>query len=326
LIALPGTGRRLRPLAAALAAALALPALAACGDDPDPEQVIEEGLSQPIESADVTMSLAFEVEGGEQAEPFRVELSGPCTAREQDRFASFDYDVALQGGGASVPGVGVISTGDNAYIEVQGVAYEIGQDVIGQLNRAIAESGEPAAGCGALGLQLGAFGGGAGDAIVAASVEDGEEVAGVPTTHVSGSIDVPGVLADLNELTQRAGELGGSPSPTLTDEQLTALEDRIQGATVDVFVGEDDGKVRRFAATLEVAAAEGAEEQLGGVTGGTVSLVLEYAEVGEEQEQEIETPDDPQPLEDLAQQLGDLGGLLGEPGAPGAGEPVLPAP
>lgn len=310
-------------MAVAAAAALALPA---CGDEPDPEQVIDEAFSQPIESANVALSLAFEVEGGEEAEPFRVELSGPCSAQDQARFASFDYDVALQGGGTAVPGVGLISTGENAFIEVQDVAYEVGPEVIGRLNRAIAESGEPSAGCGALGLDVGAFGLDASQAIVDASVEDDEEVGGVDTTHVSGSIDVPTVLAELNALAQQAQELGGTPSPSLTAEQLAALEERIEGATVDVFAGKEDGKVRRFVATLDVAAAEGAETELQGVTGGTVSLQAEFTEVGEEQQ--IATPENPQPLEDLAQQLGDLGGLLGGQ-APGAAPPeggALPVP
>jgi hypothetical protein len=301
----------------ALAAVLGL---SACGDEPDPDQVVEEAFSQPIESANVTLSLAFQVEGGEEAEPFRVELSGPCTAQAEDSFASFDYDVALQGGGATIPGVGLISTGDNAFIEVQGVAYELGQQVIARLNRAIAESGEPSAGCGALGFNVGGFGLEAGDAITDASVEDDEEVGGVDTTHVSGSIDVPSVLTELNALAQQAQGLGGgTPAPALSEAQLAELADRIEGATVDVFAGKDDGAVRRFVATLDVAAAEGATPELQGVTGGTASLQVEFTEVGEEQE--IAVPEDPQPLEDLAQQLGDLGGLLGTPQAPGAAPP-----
>ena len=301
--------------------------LSACGDDPDPEQVVEEAFSQPIESANVSLSLAFDVEGGEEAEPFRVELSGPCTAADPDRFASFDYDAALQGGGASISGLGLISTGNNAFVEHQGVAYAVGRRPIARVNRAIAESGEAGPGCGALGLNIGALGLDPGAVIEGASVEGEEEVAETPTTHVAGSIDVPTVLAELNALTRQAAQLGAEPAPTLSEEQLAQLDDRIEGATIDLFAGRDDGKLRRLAVTLDIAAAEGAEDELAGVTGGTVSLVVEYADVGSEQR--ITPPEDPQPLADLAQQLGGLGGILGGPEGSG-GEPpdggAVPAP
>ncbi len=286
-------------------------AVAACGgdDDADAQAVIDSAFSEPIESGDVSLSVDLAFEGSEQlSEPFRVQVSGPFQSNGPERIPSFDFDVALQGGGAEVPPLGVISTGDNVFIEVQGTAYEVGEDVVAEQNRQLAQQPTEESGLAALGVDPREW-------IVDAEVEGDAEVAGEPTTHVSAAVDVPALVGDLNAAAQGASEVGAGPAPELTEEQQAQIEEALEDPTFDVFAGEEDGRLRRLTTTVGFQVPESAQAGLGGATGGTLTFSLELANV--DGEQQIEAPEDAQPLEDLAQQLGGLGGVLGEQPTPG---------
>jgi hypothetical protein len=299
------------PLLLALLATMLVGGVAACGDDDDEDAqaVIDRAFSEPIDSGDVSLSADLAFEGSEQlSEPFRVQVSGPFQSNGPEQIPSFDFDVALQGGGAEVPPLGVISTGDNVFIEVQGTAYEVGEDVVAEQNRQLAQQPAEESGLGALGVDPREW-------IVDAQVEGDADVAGEPTTHVSAGVDVPALVGDLNAAAQQASEVGAGPAPELTEEQQAQIEEALEDPTFDVFAGEEDGRLRRLTTTLGFQVPETAQAGLGGATGGTLTFSMELANV--DGDQEIEAPDDAQPLEDLAQQLGGLGGVLGEQQAPG---------
>lgn len=295
--------------------------ISACGgDDEDAQAIIDQAFSEPIESADVSLSADLAFEGSDElAEPIRVQVSGPFRSGGEERIPSFDVEVALQGAGAEVPPIGLVSTGDNVFVEVQGTPYEVGEDVVAEQNQQLAQDSEDPAGLGALGVDPT-------DWIVDATVEDDTEVAGQPTTHVAAGVDVPALVSDLNEAAQQASEIGAGPAPELTEEQRAQLEEAVEDPTFDVFAGEDDGKIRRLTTAVSFDVPEDAQADLGGATGGTVSFSLELANV--DGDQEIQAPENAQPLEDLAQQVGGLGGVLGEqaPGLepPGGGSLTTP--
>lgn len=282
--------------------------ISACGEgEQDAQAVIDRAFSEPVESADVTLELELALEGSEDfSEPVRLQLSGPFRSGDDAEIPSFDFDVALQGGGSEVPPLGVTSTGENVFVEVQGVAYEVGEDVIADLNRQLGQdSGETGRGLGALGVDPREW-------LEATEVEEGVDVAGTSTTHVSATVDVPTMVADLNEAAAQAEDVGGGPAPTLSEEERATLEDAIEDATFDVFAGEDDGKLRRLAAALTFAVPEESQGDAGGITSGSVSFSLELANV--DGDQEIAAPEEARPLTDLLEQLGGLGGVLGRSG------------
>lgn len=287
--------------------------LSACGDDdPEAQDVIDRAFSEPIESADATLDLELTLEGSDElSEPVRVQVSGPFRTGEEGVIPSFDFDVALQGGGAEVPPLGLTSTGENVFVDVQGVAYEVGEDVIADLNRQIAEGPEEQGETG-----LGALGVDPREWLEGAEVEEDVEVAGVATTHVSATVNVPTMVADLNEAAEQAEDVGAGPAPTLSEEERATLADAIEDATFDVFAGADDGTLRRLAAAVTFSVPEESQEEAGGVTGGSVSFSLELANV--DGDQEIAAPEEARPLTDLFEQLGGLGDLLGGSEVPGA--------
>ncbi len=306
--------RRPAALLLALTALLAVALLTSCGgsDEEDVQATLDRAFSEPIGSADMSLNVDLQLEGSEQfSEPIRLQVTGPYRSGTEDALPSFDWDVGVSGGGASIgqiPPVGLISTGDNAFVELQGQAYEVGEDVVSQaLEQQQAQEGEE--GLAALGVDPREW-------IVDGQNDGDEEVAGVETTHVSGSVDVPRMLADINAAVQRTGDTAGQQAPALTEEQISQADQVVGDPRFDLFAGKDDGKIRRLTANVDFSVPPALSAQSGGPSGGTLSFSVEFANVGGDQE--ITVPENPRPLSDLAEQLSGLGGLLGEGSVPGA--------
>lgn len=317
---------RLRGLILALLLPLMLAALAGCGGDEsseesatageDPEAIVERAFAEPIESAEVSLDLDVELEDAEgSSEPRKLQLSGPCRSNGPDEFASFDYQLALQGGGATVPPLTLVSTGANLFVSVVGTSYEFGDDVFADLNRQIEGDAGAAAACGTLGFDTSG-------PDLPSLMEDlevvGEEtVGGVQTTHVTGTIAIERIVSDLNSLARQANQLSEGAAPELNDQEAEQLTDSVDDPRFDLFVGED-GVVRGFNSSFSFGPSAGG----GGLSRGSISVSLEFADVGDEQE--ITAPEDPRPIADLLQQVAGLSGVLGDgaielPGLPGGG-------
>ena len=284
------------------------------GDEEEARATIDDAFSTDIQSALMTLNLEVAVEGSEElSEPVNVQLTGPFQSNGPDQLPSFDFDVSLQGPGAeAVPPFGLTSTGDNVFVELQGTSYEVGEEIVAQQNEQLAAQSDEAQSLGALGIDPQEW-------VVEPVVEGDEEVAGAETTHVTAAIDVPTLVTDINGALQQASELSGATAttPELTEEQLAEIEEAIEDPRFEVFVGKDDGALRRLITSLNFTLPEEAQVSAGGATGGSVSFDLEFAEVGEEQE--IAAPPNPQPLANLASQFGGIGGLFGGSTLPGGG-------
>lgn len=295
--------RLARPLSIILAV-LGAGLLTACGEDQDAQAIIEEAFRQPIESADVSLALDLELEGeGAPAEPIRAQVTGPYVSGGREQIPSLDLDVSLQGGGGQIPPFGLISTGDNVFVEVAGTAYEVGEQAVAEQNRLLAEQSgqEEQAGLAALGIEPREW-------IEDAEVEGEEEVAGVTATHVSAGVDVPALLEDLGEAAERAQELGGEPVPALTEEERAQVAEAIEDPRFDLFV-DDERRIRRLTAALSLRAPDDGSGPEG-FEGGVLSFEIELANLDEGQAEQIQPPASPRPLSDLLQQLGGLGGDL----------------
>lgn len=310
VIARPRIRLRAALLAAAAIASIAL--LPACGDDDEPAEdaqaLLDRAFSQPIDSADLSVSLDIEFEG---SDPIRLQFSGPYRTGGADRLPSFDLEGAVQGFGVQFSGVGLISTGRNLYLEVQGVPYALGRQVVTKASGAL-EEGDAEAGLGALGIDPS-------DWIEGGEVEEGDDVAGVPTTHVATAVDVRALIADLNETAELVPEVAGGSAPVLSEDQAEVLDEAVADPRLDLFVGEEDDTIRRLALSLGIEIPEEDQAELGGVGNGTASFSIEFANVNEGQR--VKAPRNARPLEDLASQVFGLGALFGLPEIPGLTEP-----
>jgi hypothetical protein len=137
---------------------------------------------------------------------------------------------------------------------------------------------------------------------------------------VKAELDVERALADLNKVVKRTG---GSDF-SITDDQIESIQRVVKDPRFDVYVGRDDGKIRRVSVDVEFDVPENQRARFNGLDGGRITIDVEFAEVGKPQR--IEVPESPRPIAELTKQLGGLGALgaiLGGGGTPqGGGSPA----
>jgi hypothetical protein len=345
---------RIRTYFALCALALLVPVLiAGCGGDDessdiDPQAVLDETFNndERVSSGDLSLSLGGSAEG-EQGGSFEAGLSGPFQGDPDDPAAipQLDWTGSLTAEGAgqsfNVEG-GITVTDDNAYVEYGGNAYEVGSEIFGQFKdlaeQASAQQTETEGlsfteaftqGCE---QSLEAQGGDTSACQIDfqgwlsdLTDEGEEEIEGVDTVHVAGSLDVETMLQDLIELGAAVPQASATAIPS--EEQVQQVADAVSEASFDLYSGTDDRILRGldFNVAIDPSAIPDAEEA--GVESVDVNFSLRLAGVNEEQE--ISAPSDAQPLEGLLGQfgvdpgalegLGGLGALGGAGALPGGG-------
>jgi hypothetical protein len=314
-------------LLAALLLALAL-SLAACGGgggndgggDQDAEALLDRAFSEPVASADVDIDLQLDVEGLDGMEdPLRIRASGPYV-RSQKSLPQLDLDVALeaQGAGQAIQS-GILSTGDRVFLKFGGVFYEQPAEQVAQTNRRLARENGKGGSFSDLGLDARKW-------IDDAQLEGEEQIGGVTTEHVSGTLDVAAALTDINGLVkQSAGALGeaGEAARPLRPKEIDRLAKSVSDPTFDVYVGKDDDIVRRVSLRIDVDVPEDQRADVGGVTGASIRFTAQLDDVGGDQQ--IAAPRSARPLSDLVSQLGNLDSIAGDL-AGGDSTTTTPAP
>jgi hypothetical protein len=312
---------RLAALVAAVVVVVAvIVAVFACGStEEEARERLDRGFGTPIGSADVSLDASVDVKGVRQLEqPLRLQVRGPYRSGGGQRLPSVDFAVNLSAQGQSFA-AGLISTGDNAWVEFLGQAYEVGAQNVARANQQIAAGQQQRRqrSLQALGVDPRRW-------LDNPTVEGEETVAGTETTHISAGVDVPAMLEDINRVSRRAGGQVGAPAPQpLTQEQRDRVERIVQDPKFDVYVGADN-KVRRLSTVIDLEVPEEDRRALSGAESGKIAFSIEFSNVG--RPQAITPPRDARPIRDLTQQiarmLGAQGGAQGGAGQGGA----LPAP
>lgn len=284
---------------------------AACGggggDEQDAEALLDRAFSRDIPSADVEIDAELEVDGIQGLEdPVQIRASGPyISAKQTLPKLDMDLEISAAGAGQAIQ-TGLLSTGDRVFLKFGGAFFEQPRAQVAQTNRRLArESGSDGGSLSDLGLDPRSW-------VVDASVKGDEEIGGVAVEHVSGKLEVEEMVKDLNDLLeQSSGALGGegqAPEP-LGQDDIERLADSVKDPTFDVYVGKDDGVLRRISVRLDITVPEEQRDDVNGVTGAAVRFSAELSDVGGEQR--VEAPRNSQPIANLTSQLGDLGALAG---------------
>ncbi len=341
---------RIRTYVALGALTLAVPAIiAGCGGDStsdvDPQTVLDQTLSndQTVTSGDLSLSLGGSATG-DQGGSFEASLSGPFQSNADDPAGIPQLDwtgsISAEGAGQSISFDGGLTvTGDNAYIEYGGSAYEVGADSFAQFQKLAGEAAAQQSqteglsfteaftqGCeqslGAQGGDTSAcdvdFQGWLGDL----SNDGEEEVEGTQTTHISGTLNVDTMVQDLVELGTAVPQ-AAAQAPS--EQQIQQVTDAISEASFDLYSGVDDDILRGLDFNLAIDPSAIPEASAAGVDSVDLNFSLRLGGVNEEQT--IDAPADAQPIGDLLGQFGVDSSALGGLGAlGGTGSSVAPGP
>ena len=297
--------------------------LVSCGGGDDKENVqdvLDKAFSTSMESADLKVDASIQLKGSPSLDrPVRITATGPFRTNDA-KLPSVDVElkVGTDGGGQTIT-TGFLSTGDRAFVKFQDVYYEQPASQVAKANKAIAQNKSERGSLKGLGLDPRSWLGEAKD-------EGEEEVGGVKTRHVSGTLDVEAVMRNLNEFVKKSGGALGDATGQATPQPLSAedirkVSDVVKDPTFNVYVGEDDDIIRRVAGKIEFDVPEASREGLGGVQSGKVEFEVEFTNVNGDQE--IEAPANARPISSLTRSLGGTPGLGGITSEEGGG--TLPA-
>jgi hypothetical protein len=291
--------RLLTALALALACALLVAACGGGGNGEDPQQVLHETFSNPtpIQSGTFDLDVKLETSGGDNPGTFEAKLGGKFASRGANQFPKFDVDASVkaESGSQNLSGSGgLISTGAQAFVNFQGTNYAVPQQLYDEFTATYAQlqgqnsSGKSAGLLNALNISPANW--------VSDLKNDGtEDVEGTNTIHISGSVDVSKLVADLKTIAQKAGSAVGN----VNTQQLDQLDNIVQSGDININSGESDKLLRRFEIHLELkppAGTPGAPDSL------SIDFQINFADVNKPQT--INAPANAQPLSRLFQAIG----------------------
>jgi hypothetical protein len=302
----------IRARAAILALVLVLPAaVAGCGGDgggdggsEDPSQVLEQTFNNQtnVTSGQLDISLDGSAEG-DQGGDLTATIQGPFQTDENDPTAFPELDLSAQisasGAGQSFDfDGGLVTTADNAFVEYQGQAYEVGSAIFQQFQTAYEKSVRQSEAQGGnqdastifdrLGVDPQTW-------LTNLSNEGDEDVEGTDTIHIHGDADVEQIVSDFAKIAQR---VPGASAPNLDQAQLDQVKDSIKEASLDIYSGKDDHVLRKLSLALVVEPTADTAT----VSNVDINLSVTLSDVNESQT--INAPSDAQPLTGLLRQLG----------------------
>ena len=268
----------------AVAAALML-SLASCGADAS--DVVTETAHNLEELRSGLLELRVFTEsapGEEETAQAGFELIGSFQLPEEGALPVADLEYTDVGADEPVT-QGFIATGEQAFIEVDGQAYEIPPD---QTQTLLGTGGndEPVF-----------EGASVDDWLVDPELTEGESLDGAEVDRVSGELDVVTALNDLFGIAQRFG--ASAAFTPIEGDEAERLENAVESSSMEIITGSEDRLLRRLLIEVELALGEDVElaEVLGPLAG--TSFIIDMSISEPNQPIEVEPPPDALPLEEL---------------------------
>jgi hypothetical protein len=317
----PASLRRVRrALFALLFAALVL---ASCGGGDDRENVqdlLDKAFSSSMKSADLKVDASIQVKGSPSLDkPLRINATGPFRTNDGKLpSADIELKIGTDAGGQTIT-TGFLSTGDRAFVKFQDVYYEQPRAQVAKANASIARQKGKRGSLRSLGLDPRSW-------LAEAKDEGEDEIAGVKTRHISGTLDVEAVMRNLNKFVRRSGTTlgdatGQAPPQPLSEADIQQVGQVVHDPTFNVYVGEDDDIIRRVAGKIEFDVPEQSRQSLGGIQSGSIEFQVEFQNVNGNQA--IEAPAHARPISTLTRSLGG-GSMLPGLGAGSGGSTTVP--
>ncbi|HEY5260752.1 MAG TPA: hypothetical protein VIJ33_01415, partial [Solirubrobacteraceae bacterium] len=253
----------IRAAVALLAAISSICVLSACGGTSGSAQsLLNDTFSSPrqIESGNVNLSVVLGPAGSStSSKSLAVRLSGPFENTAAGKLPRFKLQLGFTAAGHPLQ-AGATSTGSALYVNLAGTWFSTPQSTYTALQQSYAQATKRASTAkvrstfSSLGIEPGHW--------LSEPAEVGTTtIDGVPTIHLTASVNVSGFLADLSKLSQAGSALGLSSSSApdgslLTPSAVSELAKSITATHVDIYTGKSDHMLRRleFSATVSSTA------------------------------------------------------------------------
>ncbi len=294
----------------------------ACGSagssSSDPNTLLKQTFTgtHKVTSGVLNLTLTIDAAGSSTLNgPITVSFGGPFQTRGSGQLPQSNFTVSASALGRSVS-LGIISTGTNGYVTLQGTSYQMPAATFQKLESSFGKLSPTGSSSGATLSKLGIH---PLTWLSHPTVVGTEKVGGAQTTHIHAGVNVPAFLNDLNTAVATSGA-AKSGLPASARQQITAA---VRNPGVDVWTGESDKTIRRL--TVAVTLAGKAASALGGARSADIGLTLQYANLNEPQK--ITAPGTVRPFSEFQQKVaafvqalqGAAGGVIGSGGASSSG-------
>ena len=310
--------------------------LVACGgdDSDDVDTILSEtfGEGKDVKSGRLDVSLRLNAQGLEQLQgPLGVRLTGPFESTKPTELPHFDFEASVDTGGQQIK-AGAISTGEKGFLKLQDQAYDLGDELYKTFKDGYAETAKCSEEQEGGGSSFAALGANPKNWLTDAEKVGEEKVGGAETTRVTGKVDVPRFLEDVNKILARSDPQQQQADPCakpkenapkqqgsrqLTEKDRKAITEAIKEARVDIWSGNEDRTLRRMNVTLKFEVPEAERKQAGGLQSGDLRFDMTIGALNEKQT--IAAPENARPIEELTTALSGGAGQAGTGG--GAAQP-----
>lgn len=295
--------------------------LVACGNDSggssgSADAILQDTFSgnKDVKSGRLDVRLNVNAKGvSGLTQPVAVSLDGPFESTGPGSLPKFSLTAGLDVQGQRLSG-GAVSTGDAGFLLFQGQAYQLDKALYDQFKKGYADQAKCNQNKGG-GVSLASLGVDPRRWLKDVEKVGTEDVGGAKTTHLTGSVDVPKLLEDVNRVLGRTdakadpcatGAQAGKTAPQqLSDAEKQKVAEAVRTARVDLWSGEGDRILRRMNVAVDLAS---------GKQSGTVKFDITIGAINEQQT--IEAPKGAKPLSELT---GRLGGQIPGLGSAGSG-------
>ena len=262
---------------------LAVLALAACsggGGEESATDILGETADNlgEIRSGDLTLELLFSTSQGQQQ---GFTLEGPFSlAGERLPVAELAY---TQVAGDQQAQLTFLSTGEEAFVEVNDVAYELPGTVEGEIEQATAELETDGLG---ERIELGNW-------LEDPERSEGGNVGGAETDKIVADLNVVNVVNGLLEIA--AAFNGSEAPPAIQGQSAEQVRNSVESARIEVYTGKDDRLLRRL--LLSLSFSPDAPADVKRVLG--VDVRFEFAVADPNKDVEVTAPENVRPYSDL---------------------------
>jgi hypothetical protein len=265
-------------------------AVSACGSKE--ASIVDRAFKNHIDSAQMTFRVTVQ-QNAKKAQAFTVQ--GPFKNNGAGQIPSFD----LQVNAADQFKGELISSGKDLFVRYKGETYDIGQDKVAQFQKQMAAKSKQQGDVNSvsdfskLGIDLSKW-------FPQTSVKQDAQAAGVPTTRVSGRLDISRALADFAKLLHKPqfkSQIGGAGQ--ITDAQVHQIAALVSDPRFALDVGRADGKLRQITAHATIKGQ------------AKLAMLLELRDV--DKPVSIDAPSSGRPIQELLSKI--TGGVKQQQGA-----------